>query len=377
MSNIPDEKLGTDPLPSTGANETAKQLADSRVVRLLSRLPAFRSTLATPTAQETAMAFLASLVIEAIAIWARFAVDPFLPAGFPYLTFFPAVILTGFVFGMLPAILNALISAFVAWYWFIPPLQSFGINPQSLTAIAFFFLVIAIDLGLLRLLLSAYAEQQRAKEDLTRHLQMQQLISDEVDHRLKNLLATTSGLITLSQRYATTPQELGTQLRKRIQAMGHSISLLRGSFSGESTTMRDTVLSAVEPLGLTPGDRLSLEGPVIKLNASSIISLSLIMHELGTNAFKYGALSQEGGTIKVEWEPCNPPVNADPEARWLQLIWQEDGGAAVETPTRSGFGTDLVRRLSGGLGAPCTLDYRPEGLRACFSMRRDSIAPEN
>lgn len=375
MSHIADEKFGTDPQPSTGVNDTARRLAekDSRVVRLLSRLPAFRSTLIRPTRREISFGFLASLCIEALAIWARFAVDPFLPLGFPYLTFFPAVILTGFVFGMLPAILNAFISAFVAWYWFIPPLHSFEMNAQSFTALAFFFLVIAIDLGLLRLLLAAHAEQQRAKVDLTRHLQMQQLISDEVDHRLKNLLATTSGLITLSQRYASTPQELGTQLRKRIQAMGHSISLLRGSFSGEATSMRDTILSAVEPLGLTLGDRLMLEGPTLKLNASSIISLSLIMHELGTNAFKYGALSQEGGSIKVSWESCDPPENADPDVAWLQLTWQEDGGALVETPSQSGFGTDLVRRLATGLGAPCTFDFRPSGLRACLMMREDSL----
>lgn len=375
MSNIADEKPGTEPMPSTITEEPGTRLAgrDGRLVRLLSRLPAFRSTLKKQSSREMAVAFLASLLIEAVAIWARFVVDPYLPAGFPYLTFFPAVILTGFVFGMLPAIVNACISAMVAWYWFIPPLQSFGFNSQSLVAIAFFFLVIAIDLGLLRLLLSAYAEQQRAKEDLTRHLQMQQLISDEVDHRLKNLLATTSGLITLSQRYATTPQELGTQLRKRIQAMGHSISLLRGSLSGETTSMRDTILSAVEPLGLTLGERLSLEGPALKLNASSIISLSLIMYELGTNAFKYGALAEEGGSIKVEWEFCDPPPDADPDTVWLQLIWQEDGGATVETPSRSGFGTDLVRRLATGLGAPCELDYRPSGLRARFPLRSDSI----
>ncbi|MCJ8506358.1 DUF4118 domain-containing protein [Rhizobium lemnae] len=374
MSNLADEQHGSNPSPSPVTDDPNRRFAarDGRLVRLLSRLPAFRSTVKKPEPTEVGVAFLASLTIEALAIWARFAVDPYLPAGFPYLTFFPAVILTGFVFGMRPAILNACISAIVAWYWFIPPAQSFDLNAQSFTALAFFFFVIAIDLGLLMLLLSAYAEQQRAKEDLTRHLQMQQLISDEVDHRLKNLLATTSGLITLSQRYAATPQELGTQLRNRIQAMGHSISLLRGSLSGEATSMRDTILSALEPLGLTSGDRLSLEGPTLKLNASSIISLSLILHELGTNAFKYGALAQDRGSIKVRWEFCGAPDEADRDESWLQLIWEEHGAIGVEAPTRSGFGTDLVRRLATGFGAPCSFEYRSDGLRAVFPMRRNS-----
>lgn len=338
----------------------------------LSTLPAFRSTLQKPTVRQQAIIYLAALTVEIVAIIARFLIDNALPPGFPYLTFFPAVILTGFIFGMGPAVLNALISGGVAWYWFIPPVYSLAFTWQSATALVFFFVVVAIDLGLLKLLLTAYAEQMRAREDLTRHLQLQKLVSDEVDHRLKNLLATTSGLISLSQRHAATPQELGNQLRQRIQAMGHSIELLRGSLHGDSATMRDAILSALEPLGLSVGERLSFEGPLLRINASAIISLNLIIHELGTNAFKYGALSGEGGKIRVNWRFIEKTSEEEPE-QWLELVWQESGGPPVTAPAQAGFGTELVRRLAKGYGSDCSLDYQPTGLKVTLQFKPETM----
>lgn len=359
-----------------GASSPASVKRSFSLVNLLPRLPAFRFTLSPANRQEILVTYALSLAVEALAIVVRFLVDPYLPPGFPYLTFFPAVILTGFIFGMGPALLNAIISAVVAWYWFIPPGLSFTLNAQSATALAFFFVVVAIDLGLLRLLFTAYAQQAKAQEDLTRHLQLQQLVSEEVDHRLKNLLATTSGLISLSQRHASTPQELGTQLRQRIQAMGHSIALLRGSLHGGSATMQATILSSLEPLGITLGDRLSFKGPALELNGSSIISLSLILHELGTNAFKYGALSRESGRIRIAWQVFEQDDDNSGEAeptRWVKLNWEERDGPPVEPPSVTGFGTELVRRLAKSYGSDCQLDYQRQGLSVTLVMLANTI----
>jgi two-component sensor histidine kinase len=346
---------------------------DNRLVELLSGLPAFRSTTKDTSPAQTAFAYGMSLVIVAVAIALRFLVDNALPPGFPYLTFFPAVILTGFFFGMRPALMNTVICSLVAWYWFIPPVESFALTGPSITALLFFFLVIGIDLGLLQLLLSAYAAQVRAGEELSGHLQLQQLVSEEVDHRLKNLLATTSGLISLSQRHASTPQELGSQLRSRIQAMGHSITLLRGSLHGGSADMREAILAALEPLGITQGDRLSFDGPKLKLSGATIISLSLIIHELGTNAFKYGALSQETGQITVTWRYLGKQELGPDETEMIELVWQERGGPVVSEPTRHGFGNELVRRMASSFGGACSLDFAPEGLTVRFGMRPESV----
>ncbi len=355
----------------------AERLAERnhRLVQLLSRLPAFRSTTELPTRGELVTAYVLSLVIEAFAIAIRFAVDDFLPPGFPYLTFFPAVILTGFCFGIRPALMNAVISAAVAWYFFIGPVGTFDLTLQSITALAFFFLVIGIDLGLLQLLLAAYSTQVKVRDELARNLQLQQLVSEEVDHRMKNLLATTSGLISLSQRHAATPKELGTQLRQRIQAMGHSINLLRGSLHGGKADMREAILAALEPLGLAEGERLAFDGPPLSLNGATIISLSLICHELGTNALKYGALSVEGGRILVSWRIV-PATGADEDAadEMIELVWKEIGGPPVGSPSRQGFGTELVTRMASSFGGgPSQMDYAPDGLVVRLSMLSDSV----
>ncbi|MCO5732948.1 sensor histidine kinase [Rhizobium sp. SSA_523] len=360
---------------ASGSETDPRFAARELTVARLSRLPAFRSTWQAPTRRETIFAYGASLTIELVAIWLRFAIDSYLPTGFPYLTFFPAVILTGFCFGIYPALLNSVISALVAWYWFIAPIGSFALTLQSVTALGFFFLVVAIDLGLLQLLLLAYSEQVRARRDLTRHLQMQQLVSEEVDHRMKNLLATTSGLIALSQRHAETPKELGTRLRQRIQAMAHSINLLRGSLHGGSAGMRETLLTALAPLGLAEGERMLVEGPDLNLNGSTIMSLSLICHELGTNALKYGALSGEGGRIHVSWRQQARELAPDDDLDepMIELVWHERDGPSVAAPSRQGFGTELITRMGSSFGGPTTLDYAQDGLVVRFQMRPELV----
>jgi two-component sensor histidine kinase len=365
-SRGPDGRLAAGALPASPA---------SRLPSLLSHLPAFRATVERTTGRERAVAYACSLAIVLVAIVARFLVDPYLPSGFPYLTFFPAVVLTGFFFGIYPALMNTVISALAAWYWFILPTESFALTPQSVTALCFYFVVIGIDLGLLQLLLTAYAAQVRAREALTRHLQMQQLVSSEVDHRLKNLLATIGGLVALSQRHAATPQQLGSQIRQRIQAMGHSISILRGSPHGGGADIRAVMQAATAPLGVTEGERLILRGPELELNGASIVPLSLILHELATNALKYGALSGETGRILVSWRPLDaPPQDREaPPPKMIELVWHEQGGPPVTAPSTRGFGTDLVERMAGSFGGGSSLAYEPDGLVVRIEMDARSI----
>jgi two-component sensor histidine kinase len=121
--------------------------------------------------------------------------------------------------------------------------------------------VVATDIGLLFLALRALGAQIRSRQALTTALELQKLVSQEVDHRLKNLMATINGLISMLQKHASTPKELGDQLRQRIDALSHSIALLRGAVEGERISLRKAIESALEPLGLSESDRLTIEGP--------------------------------------------------------------------------------------------------------------------
>jgi two-component sensor histidine kinase len=340
-------------------------MADS----FLLRLPAFRNVVHGNTIAGMVAGQAAAIGIAAFALLARFLLDPYLPPGFPYLTFFPAVVITGFVWGIYPAITSGILSGLAAWYWFIPPRVGFVIDSQALTALVFYLVVITIDLGLLQLALYALRSQVKAQQALSDALQLQKVVSDEVDHRLKNLLATVSGLISLSQKHAATPAELADQLRKRIVAMNNSVALLRGVVHGEQASIRAAILAALEPLGISDGQRLTLEGPNLILGANGIIPLNLILHELATNALKYGALSNQAGTVLVEWTL----VPSDEGNPLFHLVWTERLGPPTTAPSRSGFGTELLNRMSRTLGGGCSFDFDSAGLTARMTMDSERI----
>lgn len=342
---------------------------DDRLGRLLSRVPAFQDTLIPPSRIRRMLGYVYSVVIAVLATVVRFAIEPLLPPGFPYLTFFPAVIITGFFIGMRPAILSAVLCGIAAWYWFIAPANSFAVSAQSITALAFYAGVVAVDLGLLQLALEGYRAQRRTRDALAQTLQMQQVVSDEVDHRMKNLLATVSGLISLSKRHAATPADLATNLQSRLLAMGESVKVLRGSLHSETADISDTLRSGLNTLGLTDGERLVLAGPRLALNGTTVVALNLIMHELGTNAIKYGALSSEQGRVRIEWSA--PQQTGD--RRIIEVVWTERNGPPPPAPTRRGFGSELVTRMSASLGDESVFEYAEEGLTVRLRLDAERV----
>jgi two-component sensor histidine kinase len=342
---------------------------DDRLSNLLSRVPAFQDKLIPPSPTRRLLGYVYSIAIAALATVIRFAIEPLLPPGFPYLTFFPAVIITGFFIGMRPAILSALLCGIAAWYWFIAPANSFALSAQSITALAFYAGVVAVDLGLLQLALVGYRAQRRTRDALAETLQMQQVVSDEVDHRMKNLLATVSGLISLSKRHAATPADLANNLQSRIMAMGESVKVLRGSLHSETADISDTLRSGLSTLGLTDGERLVLDGPRLALNGTTVVALNLIMHELGTNAIKYGALTSERGRVRIEW---SAPQQLD-DRRIITLNWMERNGPPPQAPTRRGFGSELVTRMSASLGDESAFDYSGQGLTVQLRLDAERV----
>jgi len=295
-----------------------------------------------------------------IATLIRFWIDPYLPPGFPYLTFFPSVILTGFVFGLGPALISALLCGLSAWYWFIPPAGSFGVSSQSLVALGFFVVVVAIDLGVLQLALLAYRNQARTRLQLEHALELQQVVSREVDHRMKNLLATVTGLVSMSSRHAVTARDLAAHVNARVRSMSSAVDVLRGSLHGADASLHQVVANALATLGIDDGGRAQLTGPHIALNSTSIVTLNLVVHELATNAIKYGALSVPEGMITVSWS-----VEGDD----VLIRWHEIHGPKVAQPSRTGFGTDLVERMALGLGGAAQVEYREAGVDVTISVK--------
>ncbi|WP_206757388.1 sensor histidine kinase [Rhizobium sp. CFBP 8762] len=319
-------------------------------------LPAFQASEQPVPAQKRAVHISIALLIFAIALAARFLLDPYLPVGFPYLTFFPAVIITGFLFGVPLGGLVATLSGLSAWYYFIPPFHSFALNSGKTIAICFFVFIILVDLGLIHLMTKAYKAEARAKADKERIVDYQDVMVNELDHRIKNIFATMNAVISMSQRHAKTPEELGAKLRERLDAMGRSNLLLRGLAGKDDATLPAVLSKALAPFGVQDSGRLIAHGAAIPVSGQAIVVLSLIFHELGTNAAKYGALSAPAGTLSVLWDIRD--IDGCPT---VCINWSEKGGPAPAPSGINGFGSTLIKRISGTLGGTAETNYAPHG----------------
>ncbi|HWF01041.1 MAG TPA: PAS domain-containing protein [Caulobacteraceae bacterium] len=185
-------------------------------------------------------------------------------------------------------------------------------------------------------------ERKEAEESLD-------LLARELDHRANNLLAVIQGTVSLSR--AEGAEQLRLVIEGRIAALARAHRLLSdGHWKGAD--LRTIIEQELRPYGL--GEQASAAGPDCALSPPQAQALAMALHELATNAVKYGALSTQGGRVSVDWRTDE----AD-----LQIDWRETGGPAVTPPERTGLGTTLIRRaLGGGLGGGADLHWPPEGV---------------
>ncbi len=192
----------------------------------------------------------------------------------------------------------------------------------------------------------------------------QRLLINELNHRVKNTLAIVQGLASQSFRRLEGAAEATAVFDARLNALAAAHSLLTER-NWEPAQLADTVRNAVDATAGSDSARFSFSGPDLTLPPQTGVSLAMIVHELCTNAIKYGALSTPEGTISVDWKLERAADHSD-----LSMDWRESGGPVVSTPTRRGFGTRLIERgLSSDGHHSVTLDFRPQGLQCHFTMR--------
>ncbi len=163
--------------------------------------------------------------------------------------------------------------------------------------------------------------------------EQQQVLTAELSHRVKNTLAVVS---SIAER--TLPDgELKTELIGRFHALGHTHDLLADAGWTEAR-LRDVIHAELAPHVATDGANLTMNGPPVMLKPQTALFMALVIHELGTNAAKYGALSVPGGRIHIIWKIAgeSPPH--------LELTWREQGGPKIDGPLKPGFGTELIER---------------------------------
>ncbi|MDF2120575.1 PAS domain S-box protein [Roseiarcaceae bacterium H3SJ34-1] len=213
-------------------------------------------------------------------------------------------------------------------------------------------------------------QRRRAEEQ-------QYLLIREMDHRVKNLFALASGVVTLSARSSTTPRELAANVSARLGALAqaHALTVPRTSLAStrteQTTTLHELLRTILAPYGGGPGEtsRTTVTGPDIPVAGSAVTSFALLLHEFATNAAKYGALSTPDGHVDISCE--------ERDGRFI-LVWSESGGPAVErTSDGEGFGTLLGRAtVKGQLDGEITRDWRPEGLSIRLVVARSRLSAE-
>lgn len=185
----------------------------------------------------------------------------------------------------------------------------------------------------------------------------QQLLIHELNHRVKNTLAIVQAIASQTLRAPTPLEQAREAFANRIVTLAQAHDVLtRENWAGADLT--EIVAEAVRVHEATDAHRFNVQGPRVRLAPQVALSLALALHELATNATKYGALSNETGGIDITWS-----VMDEDGSRVLRLEWREHDGPPVAPPTRKGFGSRLIER---GIGADIRgdvrLDYRPEGV---------------
>ena len=185
------------------------------------------------------------------------------------------------------------------------------------------------------------------------------IMIDELNHRVKNTLATVQSIVWQALRNASDPDAIREAIESRLAALSRSHDLLTRE-SWESAGLRDLVNQALEPFGAAYGrsEHFVITGKNIRLPPKATLALGIAFHELATNAVKYGAFSNEAGSILIDWA-----IETTPDGNRLIIRWQEKGGPPVAPPTRKGFGSRVIERgLAHELEGKAQLDYRPEGV---------------
>jgi two-component sensor histidine kinase len=202
--------------------------------------------------------------------------------------------------------------------------------------------------------------------DVRRAETHQRLLINELNHRVKNTLATVQSVVRQTVRGEGSVAEIRETLTARLLALSAAHDVLTRE-NWEGAGLREVVDQAVRHYEPTGAPRFVVTGPPVRLPPKVALAISMALHELATNAVKHGALSCEGGRVEIGWSP-----GAAGEEAGLVLEWRERDGPPVSPPKSTGFGSRLLKHgLAIEMGWPAELIFAPEGLKAILRARLD------
>ena len=225
----------------------------------------------------------------------------------------------------------------------------------SMITLLFGLAVASLLLVVARLLTRQAQEDSRSLEWFAEQNSIRNSLTRELNHRVKNTLANVLSIVSLTRRRAESLDEFATGIDNRIRALSATHDLLTNSEWG-TTPIASVVLVELAPYANDDDHTVVTDGPDVELAPNDALSLGLAIHELATNAAKYGALSCVGGKVEVHWSLVNDKL--------ARIRWTESNGPEVAPPQKRGFGTDLIEKIvAHELRHPVELDFATEGVR--------------
>ncbi|MGY3529311.1 sensor histidine kinase [Bradyrhizobium sp. USDA 4452] len=214
-------------------------------------------------------------------------------------------------------------------------------------------IVVSLTVSPIKNIAGVIVGASKIARDITEQKRVQERISvlaREAEHRSKNVLANVSAMVNLSR--ADSVDELKQSVQGRIQALANVHSLFAASrWIGAELTL--ILKQEMAPYSFGANDRVRTNGPQVLLEPDLAQAIAIVVHELVTNASKYGALSTSHGCIDVTWSDSD---------RKLQLVWAESNGPKVEAPSHTGFGSKIIQVMAVERKGAVTFDWRPEGM---------------
>jgi len=195
----------------------------------------------------------------------------------------------------------------------------------------------------------------------------QKLLVDELNHRVKNTLATVQSLASQTARSTSSSEAFREAFEGRLIMLSHAHDQLTRRH-WRSADLRDMVQAATAPYAGDAHDRIAIEGEDVMLNPRAALALGLTLHELATNAAKYGGLSVSAGRVRVRWRVVRGRLH--PPLLWIE--WAEHGGPPVSVPERQGFGSRFIEgSVATELRGAARLHFEPAGLRCTIEIPVD------
>ncbi len=324
----------------------------------------------------TVGAYLLAFLSVAVAAALRLAIDPYV-VGVPFITFYPAFTIVTLISGLGAGLLCIVLSSAAGWYFLLPSLSLYLERPADVMDLLLFILTagsIVICIAAMRLALEGYRELSRKLEQQGAALReseehLRTLVA-ELQHRTRNLISVVGTMAKGTLRASKTFGEFSATFQDRLEVLGRAQGLLFRTGGGR-VTFDELINTELAAQCVPVGEKLvTLGGPKgIPLRSRTVQSLAMALHELMTNAIKYGALKQPNAHLTIHWRL---ETSAESGKSWLHLDWKESG---VEMPPLgakpegSGQGRELIERvLPYQFDAQTTFAMEPDGVHCTILL---------